>query len=227
MILSKPVGEVHPKDSGVLIQPSREKLLVVARRRAKDAAVRWGAAHLEFASAVMQALATFEAGALSSYEDELGDESFLVNDPTQPDGNALAGRHWCTCDPTREEAATCWHSLCVRLQLCFDLHYAQLCRKAGYACTSSGVPRGTPVPQEVLLPEPTIDRSESQEVPSKEPPAAPPTPQHPPKNPFPGVTRWRWTGGRFPKPKTIRRDQDELGRHLKSTLERLGAQSLH
>lgn len=37
--------------------------------------------------------------------------------------------------------------------------------------------------------------------------------QCPPANPFKGVTLWRWQGGRLPKPRKIRDDQNELGEH--------------
>ena len=105
---------------------SRNTLRRKADRLTRDALARWVCADLDRATTANEALALYELSRIADYSDDLGHETFTVRDASAPDGAFLCGREWCCCDPRREEAPTCRHSLAVGLLLGYRSHYARL-----------------------------------------------------------------------------------------------------
>lgn len=97
-----------------------------ADRLVREALCRWVCAHIDFAHVANRALAAYEASDIRDYSDDLGDETFTVRDAGAPDGYYLCSREWCCCDPMREEAPYCRHSLAVCLLLGYRSHVARL-----------------------------------------------------------------------------------------------------
>lgn len=97
-----------------------------ADRLTRDALCRWICAHIDFAREGNLALAAYEARNVADVCADLGDETFSVRDVSAPDGYYLCGRTWCCCDPAREEADYCWHSISVWLLLGYRSHFARL-----------------------------------------------------------------------------------------------------
>ena len=97
-----------------------------ARRLVGEALSRWVCDHIDSASDASHALACLDGSGISDYSDDLGDETFLVHDASAPDGAYVCGRSWCACDPARERASLCAHSLAACLLIGYRSHYARL-----------------------------------------------------------------------------------------------------
>ncbi len=229
MSLSERSKFVHPKESQLRNQ---------ARRQAITALCRWTCEHLQHIDLARRALHLFDANLIQDYSDDFdGEETFLVSDPSSPDGALLCTRTACQCDP-ENKAETCAHSLAACLFVGYRSHYANLsfeARREERRQSGDLLPliKGTTN----HIPCPSCETTISLEVSAHTEALAwmlecdecwtefeveiqhtqEPTPQDqlPPVNPIPGVSRWRWQAGKLPpRPRKIRDDQAQLGERL-------------